>query len=250
MEAQPKSMSTLDKVKRLLALAQSNNPHEAAAAAAEAQRLMMKHGIEMAELNAPQSVDRLIVDTGNMNVWYRVLAKHVAGATFCTIYALSGAGPGKSTGQVAICGYKDDVAVASVLLAWLAQEVNRLCDLEWAPLRSSGLSANAWKKSFRLGAVHTIGQRLAMENQKQRAILAETTAPTSNWNTSSCALTRLDTYSNDAALAVKKFLSAEGTRLSSSRAAGPKHGDAFAQGREAGHRVGLTPPKRALTGAM
>jgi len=241
MEAQPKSMSTLDKVKRLLALAQSNNPHEAAMAAAEAQRLMMKHGIEMAELNAPQSVDRLVVDTGSMNVWYRVLAKHVAGATFCTIYALSGAGPGKSTGQVAICGYKDDVAVASVLLAWLAQEVNRLCDLEWAPLRSSGLSANAWKKSFRLGAVHTIGQRLAMENQKQRAELSSGTVASS-------ALVRLDTYSNDAALAVKKFLSAEGTRLSSSRAAGPKHGDAFAQGREAGHRVGLTPPKRALTG--
>ena len=241
MEAQPKSMSTLDKVKRLLALAQSNNPHEAAAAAAEAQRLMMKHGIEMAELNAPQSVDRLIVNTGNMNVWYCVLAKHVAGATFCTIYGLAGAGPGKSAGQVAICGYKDDVAVASVLLVWLAQEVNRLCDLEWAPLRSSGLSANAWKKSFRLGAVHTIGQRLAIENQKQRAEFSSGTIASS-------ALVRLDTYSNDAALAVKRFLSAEGTRLSSSKVAGPRHGDAFAQGREAGHRVGLTPPKRALTG--
>ena len=80
-----------------------------------------------------------------------------------------------------------------------------------------------------------------MENQKHRAEL-------SSGMVASSALVRHDTYSNDAALAVRKFLSSEGTRLSSSKAAGPKHGNAFAQGREAGHRVGLTPPKRALTG--
>lgn len=239
----------LNKIKRLLALSESNNPHEAAVAAAEAQRLMLKHGIEMAELGQKQQVETTSIDTGQMNVWYRVLAKHVADATFCTIYGEASGQAGKSAGKVVVCGYKDDVAVAVVLLAWLAQEINRLCELGWTREKEhysdGGLpSANAWKKSFRLGCVSTVGQRLQDDRKRQRQELA-TGLPDDPARP--MALVRLDTYANDAALAVRKFLSAEGTRLSSSKAAGPRHGDAFAQGCEAGHRVGLTPPKRALT---
>lgn len=238
-----KKGSILERVQNLLKLSTSSNEHEAAAAAAEAQRLMIKHGIESVQLNAadaPKSADRIIVETGSMNVWYSVLANHVAKATFCTVYKITGAGAGKSTQQVAICGFADDIAACNLLLAWLAQEIVRLCDQQWEPIKSSGLSANKWKKSFRLGAVLTIGQRLAADRDKVKGELAAA-------NHGSTALVRLETYEKQSALAVKTFLAAEGTRLCNSRVAGPKDGDGFARGREAGARISLNPPKKALT---
>lgn len=234
-----KKGSILEKVKNLLELSKSSNEHEAASAAAEAQRLMIKHGIESVQLNspkAPKTADRVIVDTGSMNTWYSVLANHVAKATFCTVYKLTGAG--KSAQQIAICGFADDIAACNLLLTWLAQEINRLCDQQWEPLKSSGLSANAWKKSFRLGACVTIGQRLATDRELIKGELATATAST--------ALVRLETYERQSQLAVKTFLAAEGTRLCASRNAGPKDGDGFARGREAGASINLNPPKRAL----
>ena len=153
---------------------------------------------------------------------------------------MTGHHPVTTEQQIAICGYASDIAACSLLLAWLAGEINRLCDQQWEPLRSSGLSANAWKKSFRLGACVTIGQRLAADREQFKGELATA-------NSGSTALVRLETYEKQSQLAVRNFLAAEGTRLCNSRVAGPKDGDGFARGREAGTRINLNPPKRALS---
>ena len=231
----------LTRIKRLLALASSNNEHEAASAAAEAQRLMLEHGIETAQLStadAPKAADRQSVDTGSMNVWVGVLAHHVAKATFCTVYRETGAGAGKSTNRISICGFPGDIAACSLLLEWLAKEINRFCDAEWASVKTG--SANAWKKSFRLGACATIGQRLSEGRETAKRELQAANPGT--------ALVLLSSYEKQSQTAVSAFLASSGVHLRKGHNSGPKDVDAFSRGRVAGSQIELNAPKRALRG--
>ncbi len=226
-----------DRIKRLLSLASSSNEHEAASAAAEAQRLMLQHGIETAQLNvadAPKAADSLTYNTGNMNLWIAVLANHVAKATFCMVFRPMGAGAGKSTQQITICGFPQDVAACSLLLTWLANEVNRFCEQQWAQIKSSGISANAWKKSFRLGAVQVIGERLFQDRSEAKK------------QQNSTALVHLSSYEKRSETAVSTLLASQGVRLKTGHASGPTNADGYTRGREAGAQINLNAPKRAL----
>ncbi|MBQ3883713.1 MAG: DUF2786 domain-containing protein [Succinivibrio sp.] len=53
----------IDKIKKLLALSDSSNPHEAAAALARAQKLMEKYNIESKEINADNGIDEIKLKT-------------------------------------------------------------------------------------------------------------------------------------------------------------------------------------------
>ncbi len=235
----------LKRIKNLLSLASSNNEHEAASAAAEAQRLMLEHGIETAQLStadAPKAADRQSVDTGSMNVWVGVLAHHVAKATFCTVYRETGAGAGKSTNRLSICGFPGDIAACSLLLAWLTAEVNKFCEKEWLTQKASGVSANAWKKSFRLGACATIGQRLSADRETAKRELQAASGTTGT------ALVHLFTYEKQSEQAVSTFLASSGVHLKKGNKTSVKDVDAYSRGREAGKQINLNAPKRALTG--
>lgn len=224
----------LDRIKRLLALAQSDNPHEAALAASEAQRLMIQNGIESVTMHEQHTADQVLIDAGSMNVWYRFLANDVAKATFCSVYAVRTGKAGKCAEKLSVCGYKQDIAVAIVLLTWLANEINRLCELAWAPLRSSGVSANAWKKSFRLGATSVIGKRLAEDRVKSLAEVGT-------------ALVKLDTYTEQSKAAVVALLRNEGISIRTKGVvADAKDQGAYGAGLIAGAQVALKPPSRAL----
>ena len=221
----------LKRIKNLLSLASSNNEHEAASAAAEAQRLMLEHGIETAQLStadAPKAADRQSVDTGSMNVWVGILAHHVAKATFCTVYRVIGAGAGKSTNRLSICGFPQDIAACSLLLAWLTAEVNKFCEKEWLTQKSSGVSANAWKRSFRLGACATIGQRLSADRETAKRELQAASVGS--------ALVLLSSYEKQSEQAVSIFLASSGVHLRRGHTATAKDVDAYSRGREASCR--------------
>src|SRR5450755_3287434 len=70
-----------DRIRKLLALADSPNEYEAAAAAEKAQELMLRHGIELATVAArthqPLKVDEHVV-SGKVDPWRRILASAVA----------------------------------------------------------------------------------------------------------------------------------------------------------------------------
>ena len=70
-----------DRIRKLLALADSPNEHEAAAAAEKAQELMLRHGIELATVAAsthqPLKVDEHVA-SGKVDPWRGILASAVA----------------------------------------------------------------------------------------------------------------------------------------------------------------------------
>ena len=74
----------LQKIKKCLALAASSNPHEAAAAMRQAQKLMQEHGLDEADVNLAD-VAEVVMDGRNVPMvrWETGLAKIVADAFGC-----------------------------------------------------------------------------------------------------------------------------------------------------------------------
>lgn len=64
----------IERVRSLLRLAQSDNPHEAESARAEAQRLMRKHGVSAAELEEPEVPACILAEMGAVEVETTFLA--------------------------------------------------------------------------------------------------------------------------------------------------------------------------------
>ncbi len=68
----------VEKVRKLLALSESPNEHEAALAAEKAQDLMLRHGIEMAQIAISQGASMIGIDDarmeGRIDPWRRHLA--------------------------------------------------------------------------------------------------------------------------------------------------------------------------------
>ena len=161
----------VERIKKLLALSSSQNPHEAALAAAKAQELLFRHNLSMsmveAALEAGNSAyvsDRF--DSGGWMHWRRRLLAAVARNNFCRGVSYQG------TRDVGIVGEPHNVTVVKHLYAFLVREVMRLADL--GVKEQHGLDeeeSRAWKRSFYLGAVRTIAQRLA--TQRQRDISAD-----------------------------------------------------------------------------
>ena len=229
----------LSRIQKLLALATSDNVHESAQAAAAAQRLMLQHGIDSADL-APPSVQEITIDHDLANdTWFQILAKHVGESCFCRTYGKTVHVPGRVNRRTVtvMLGRANDVAVASVLLAWLAGEVNRLADKGWV-LEERGygkpVHGKTWKNSFRQGAVKTLGERL--QTARKTDVAAQ----------SSTALVKLETYATAAEEAITKHLGEQGVKLRSSATRTNVDRDGYGAGVVAGAGINLNAPTRAL----
>lgn len=195
----------LDKLSKLLRLAghRNTNPHEAANAAAAAQRIMLEHKISRAEVNldddAPMVVSDVKATSGGQRVvtWKLRLLNYVASNSFCRLTY--------NGGIMNVYGRRGDVDAVIYLYKYLEREIDRLAagegkqaqqkrairdyfggalalaDEEIAALDSDdlaelareagGQASRRWTNSFRLGAVHTIGLRLAQQRREQEASL-------------------------------------------------------------------------------
>ena len=167
----------VDRVKKLLALSSSQNPHEAALAAAKAQELLFKHNLSLAMVEAELPGDRHAryisdrFDSGGWMDWRRRLLAAVARNNFCRGVSYEG------TRDVGIVGEPHNVLVVKHLYAFLVRELIRLA--EAAAAGEPGLDAEgarAWKRSFFLGAVRTIAQRLATQRAHDAAANPQSTA--------------------------------------------------------------------------
>lgn len=155
----------LDRLRKLLALAKSDNPHEASLAAELAQKLMVQHHLdEFALENADRPPEEPIEDQGAIEPerdgqprripsWEVFLAGAVARSVDCRIYYT----PGE---RISVVGRKSDAQVARYLFMYLARAINRLADTFWKQEGDRRQGAARWKNGFRLGAVETIRVRL------------------------------------------------------------------------------------------
>jgi len=234
----------IDRVRKLLALATSNNTHEAAAAAAAAQALMSAHRIASAECEAPEASDIGLHDSAplgrrRLDQWRWQMAWGVCKPNGCVPTTIW-----DDHDHLVLCfvGHAPDAQAARYLWQYLVREIDRLAKAEAHELRQmGGAPANwrTWYNSFRMGAVMVLSVRL-LRTAKQ----AQHTA-------SSRAIARLDDHEAQAREFAREKL---GVTYSDAKLKASLSSDGFDAGRDAGARIPLSaapgrelgPPKLAL----
>jgi hypothetical protein len=160
----------IEKIKKLLALADSSNEHEAALAAGHAQRLLAEHNLAMTDIEAAHQPDK--ADTVETSVprslpkWLRHLCSGVSSAFDCQ------AVHHPATGKMTFIGVGADLQVAVYTFTYLERTVRMLCSC-YMKLHANNAVTNRhrelMRQSYFLGAVTTITTRLR-EQQVQTPI--------------------------------------------------------------------------------
>ncbi|MBV1862695.1 MAG: DUF2786 domain-containing protein [Nannocystaceae bacterium] len=166
--------AALDKVRKLLALATSPNPHEAAVAAARAQAMIEAHRLQ-AWMDADRAIEEdpdPIVDARDeplavgrrIRRWKTALASVLGQANGCVAYTLDG---GKES-AIVLVGRARDRAAVTELWGWLVQRI------EWLSATHGAGANKKWHEAFRLGVVDSVAQRLSEGAAQARSGLNET----------------------------------------------------------------------------
>lgn len=208
--------ATLEKIRRLLALATSSNEYEAAAAAAKAQELLFKHNLDMAQIkdeDDDNDVGMLLYPEVNQDAWRASLIDAVARATGCRVVRDRGASA--SFTAYTLFGQPANIKVVIYLYEYLARELDRL-----AP---KGIRIG---QDWRLGAISAIGAKL----QATLTEFAEASPDTRALVTTTNQL-------------VANRMRQQYPNLVSSRGPSVRNGAAYEQGRQAGENIAL---RRAL----
>jgi len=155
-------MSILDKIRKLRALAQSDNVNEAASAAAAAERLIQEHDIAEAELHVTEeepcffdAADPVASFAKKVPTWQTILLAslsrqyHTAGIWIGPVYK--------------VAGRPSDVATLRYQFAYFTAEVTRLA------LKHGKGKGRTWSNSFRNGAVSAIRDSLQTAKAEARA---------------------------------------------------------------------------------
>lgn len=247
-------MDILDKIKRLLALAGSDNVHEAALAAKTAQKLMARHNIEaaMLEVDSESESQEQIgeevfagVSGKRLSTWKTALCATVARVNGCSAYSQWFAGDQR----MVFVGTPSDSKTARYMSAWLIAEIDRLTKLERA---KRGPQGRSYYNSFRLGAAHEIARRLkeahrdAAEESREMARAADRVQGTSTQLVKvEAALVRVE----DKLTRAQDFMKRKHPDMESRAASRARiNGNAFAEGKRAGGSVSLTHGRAALSG--
>ncbi len=166
----------IEKAVKLLRLAQSSNPHEAALAASRAQEIMDRFKLEglSADFDPNTRPAEAIEDfradpldsSSSIESWRARLCHHVATSNECKVYILrtvNGSG-------FAIVGRASDAQTVRYLYSWLKQEVDRLACEHCAGL------GRTYRNNFRIGYVETVVERLVESREAtNEAVKSEAT---------------------------------------------------------------------------
>lgn len=168
---------------KLLRLARSDNPNEAASAAAKAQEIIDRYKLGSLSIDQPSGVpdapDEPVRDlkaapletpTLTIPSWKFRLASAIARSNQCQIYynrvVLK---PSLRNGfALAIVGRPSDAETVRYLYDWLRREVDRLTERDGAGL------GKTWRNNFRFGVIDTIRTKLEETSaQTQSDVRAE-----------------------------------------------------------------------------
>lgn len=251
------------RIKKLLALAGNNdNAEEAATAAGEAQRLMLKHQIEQAVLSdgaAPVERQDVQPASGKRRaVMWQALLANVVGKHF-NVKVIMHAG----SDQVSAIGRGPDVAATALLYHHLRGQLERAAERAWYRLphverRAYQIARGGkirWIDTFHRGARDVIDARMA--DQKRVVALeiaADPTRPCDPCGYGADAANRnamvlMNAYADEARAAISSwqatsdFKSTTFTRYSHSAGEG-----ALGAGQAAGRAASLTANARSLGG--
>lgn len=178
----PKQLEVLEKIKKLMRLADHPNtlPEEAASAAAKAQELMLRYKLDTASLDTPDEAEAKdepvlhydhhdpIYAGAQFSTWkYRLvscLAKHnnCVSVVCRSLWRERGC-----TVRFQLIGRVSDVELVRWMYHHILPQVERLCT-NWLQAQLSYNRGRAAATQFRLGVIQTINQRLTEMNQEVR----------------------------------------------------------------------------------
>jgi len=157
----------IEKIKKLLALSDSGNEHEAALAAAHVQRLLSAHNLAMADITTatpPDKADRVETDVAkSLPKWLRHLSAGISSAFDCQAIHHP------ATGTMSFIGVGADAQVAAYTFSYLDRTVRKLCSgylKQHAGPAIVGRQRELLRHSYYLGAVSTISRQL--QDQKNQ----------------------------------------------------------------------------------
>jgi hypothetical protein len=222
------SSPVIEKVKRLLALAKSDNEHEAANAMAMAQRLIQQHRLSVAELEAetgnateqPEIHQETPVISGKRIPKWKVrlflaLARHNG----CSHFHHGRRGADK---HYVLVGRSSDVENVRFLFAYASSELTRISDLQ------CGGHGRSYRDSWYHGAVSGIDEQLKRAAESERA------------TATSRALMVLDGRRSEAEALMNKSFDIKTTKV---RTRGNMDWGAYRAGKEVGNRMQIKPRK-------
>jgi hypothetical protein len=159
--------AVIEKVKKLLALANSSNEHEAALAASHAQRLLAEHNLAMGDIQAserPDRADRLEMAVAKkLPKWLRVLIAGIGIAFDCRFVHYA------TTGKLVFIGVGADVEVAVYTFSYLEKTLRRLCTAYMKEHVSMDLperDRELMRQSYYVGAAMAINRTLTEQRKK------------------------------------------------------------------------------------
>lgn len=151
----------IERARKLLALGESDNEHEAALAVSRAQALLEAHDIAMADVTAstqaaePMVEESLTMGRRNIAQWKVYLASTLARANGCSLYYV---GP-----TVYVCGQRSRAERVTLFVTAVAAEIDRIA------LKSCKGRGRSYANSFRVGAVSAIQAMLREQSRETRA---------------------------------------------------------------------------------
>ena len=158
MTQKPNIPSILEKVKKLLALATSSNPHEAASAAAKAQELLSTYNLELSQVETDHGgsgYGRTTLEIGPRK-WRHELLHVIAANNFCQTL--------QSGKRAILIGERHNSEVVEYLYTYLASQLETMATQAYHQAHSD-IAAITWKDSFFAGAIISIHDRLRAERQ-------------------------------------------------------------------------------------
>ncbi len=157
----------LDRVRKLLSLAQSANEHEAQSAARVAQRLMLRHNIDQASADRADGYTsrQLGRVTGRTSEAERLLATILQEHFFVDVIWVHAFRPGDGRwGRVLeVCGRRENVALADYVHAYVSRTADRLWDEH---KRAQGIRGNRDRRLFIAGVMTGFRDRLEAQRKE------------------------------------------------------------------------------------
>ena len=187
--------SLMRRIEKLMRLAESPNEHEAAAAAAKAQELLIENKLSMSDVERrSQDQANPLTETEykieSKERWRHDLASNIASAYFCSTVHWSGRTAGSH--RVAFLGRKADIEIAWFMYGYLAEKIETLAKVGYKAeydrrvltndIRGAlSMDTRKWTRAFKHGAQQTVSARL-YENKKkhidpEKSVSLDMTAP-------------------------------------------------------------------------
>jgi Protein of unknown function (DUF2786)/SprT-like family len=168
-QAPPEERSALEKISRLLSLAESSNEHEAQAAMAAAQRLMLKYNLEACKQSERRDYCFRHVGkpTGRVYEAPRILALILSEHFFVETIWVPVWRPleGKRGSVIEVCGTRANVEMADYVHDFLTLTSERL----WLEhKRSRGIRSNRDRRTFLAGVMTGFRDKLSSQKKQHR----------------------------------------------------------------------------------